>query len=117
MLNSNIYGATHREQVLASFVVACQKLENFSMTDWVRYKDLFVDEDLEAVRRLAVIVRLADSLDKYNRHLITDISCDILGDSVIMKTISTATPDLEIREGTKIENDFIRAYKKHLEIL
>lgn len=117
VLNSNIYGITHREQVLASFVVACQYLENFNMTDWVRFKDLLVEEDLEAVRKLAIIVRLANALDKFNRHIITDISCDILGDSVIMKTITESNADLEIREGMKLENDFAKAFKKHLEIL
>lgn len=117
VLNSNIYGATHREQVLAGFVVSCQYLENFSMTEWVRYKDLLLEEDLEAVRKLAVIVRLSDALDKFNRGLITDINCDILGDSVIMKTVASSPADLEIREGIKIENDFIKAYKKHLELL
>lgn len=117
VLNSDIYGVSHKEQVLASFVVACQKLEDFNMTDWVRFKDLLTEEDLEAVRKLAVIVKLADSLDKYSRKHIVDINCDILGDSVIMKTIATSPAELEIREGVKIENDFIRAFKKHLEIL
>ena len=117
VLNANIYGVSYREQVLASFVVASQKLEDFSMTDWVRYKDIVTEEDVEAVRKLAVIVRLADALDKFGRNYIVDISCDILGDSVIMKTITTSPADMEIREGIKLENDFIKAFKKHLEIL
>ena len=116
-LNANIYGVSYREQVLASFVVASQKLEDFSMTDWVKYKDIVTEEDVEAVRKLAVIVRLADALDKFNRGYIVDISCDILGDSVIMKTITTSPAEMEIREGIKLENDFVKAFKKHLEIL
>lgn len=117
VLNANIYGISYREQVLASFVVASQKLEDFSTSDWVRYKDIVTEEDLEAVRKLSVIIRLADALDKFGRGYIVDISCDILGDSVIMKTITTNPAEMEIREGIKLENDFVKAFKKHLEIL
>ena len=117
VMNANIYGVSYREQVLASFVVASQKLEDFNMTDWVRYKDIVSEEDVEAVRKLAVIVRLAEALDKFGRGYIVDISCDILGDSVIMKTITSSPAEMEIREAVKLENDFIKAYKKHLEVL
>lgn len=117
VLNSDIYGASHREQVLAGFVVASQNLEDFNMTEWVKYKDLFSDEDLEGVRKLAVIVKLASSFDAFNTGKVKDISCDILGDSVIMKTIVDSPADMEIAEGLKVSSDFAKAFKKHLEIL
>lgn len=117
VLNSDVYGVSHREQILASFVVAIQNLEDFNMTEWVKYKELFTEEDLEGVRRLAVIVRLASALDKFNSGKVKDISCDILGDSVIMKTIVESPAELEIIEGLKVSGDFAKAFKKHLEIL
>lgn len=117
VLDSDLYGVTHREQVLAGFVVACQNLEYFNMTEWAKYKELFTEEDLEGVRKLGVIVRLADALDKFNKKRVLDISCDILGDSVIMKTIVESPAELEIREGLKCQSDFVKAFKKHLEIL
>lgn len=117
VLNSDIWGVTHKEQILAAFVVASQNLDDFNVGEWVHFKDLMTDEDLEGVRRLAIIVRLADSLDKFNKQRVTDINCDILGDSVIMKTIVSTPAELEIREGMKVEGDFAKAYRKHLEIL
>jgi len=117
VLNSDINGVTHREQVLAGFVVASQNLDEFNMIDWLRYKDLFVEEDLEAVRKLAVIVKLANLLDRFSKGRVLDISCDILGDSVIMKTITEESAEMEIREGIKAEADFKKAFKKCLEIL
>ena len=117
VLDSDIYGVAHHEQVLAGFVVACQKLENFSMTDWVKYNSILSDTDLEGVRKLAIIVKLATLLDMFGSGKVKDISCDILGDSVIMKTIVESPADMEIMEGIKVSADFAKAFKKHLEIL
>ena len=117
VLNSDIYGVQHHEQILAAFVVACQYLDDFSMTDWVRYNSILTELDLEAVRKLAVIVRLASKLDAYGVGRVKDISCDILGDSVIMKTIVDSPADLEVREAMTVAKDFAKAFKKHLEVL
>lgn len=120
VLDSDIYGVAHHEQVLAGFVVACQHLDDFNMTDWVSYSSILNDNDLEAVRKLAVIVRLANMLDAYGSGKVKDISCDILGDSVIMKTIvaENSTPaEQEIKEAMTVAKDFAKAFKKHLEVL
>lgn len=117
VLESDILGIAHHEQVLAAFVVASQNLQDFSMTDWIKYNMMLTEEDLEGVRKLAVIVKLATLLDSFGAGKVKDISCDILGDSVIMKTIVDSPADMEIAEGLKVCPDFAKAFKKHLEIL
>ena len=117
IFNSEIFGASHREIVLASFVAGCQNPNDFNLTEWIKYKDLFLEEDLDAMRKLALIVRLAVALDKTKRSVVQDISCDILGDSVIMKTIVTMDASIEVKEALKIANDFKKVYKKTLEVL
>lgn len=117
ILNSEIYGLTHRELVLASFVASIQNLDNFKLSEWVKYKVLFVEGDLIAVQRLAVIVKIASSLDRFMKQRVIDINCDILGDSVIMKTILDGKAVLEIREALKTSEDFKKAFGKNLEIL
>ena len=117
ILNSEVLGATHREIVLAAFTSASQNLADFNLAEWIKYKDLLQEEDLDAVRKLSLIVRLAESLDKTHRGVVQDISCDILGDSVIMKTIVTIDASIEIREALKSSQDFKKVYKKTLEVL
>ena len=117
VLDSEIYGVAHHEQVLAAFVVASQNLSDFSMTDWVKFSSILNEEDLEGARKLAVIVKLATKLDAFASGKILDISCDILGDSVIMKTITEMPADMEILESQKVASDFAKAFKKHLEVL
>lgn len=115
--NSYIMGASHKDILLASFIILCTKLDDFSLTEWIKYKDLLTEEDIDAVKKLAVIVNLAVSLDKFSKKRITDITCDILGDSIIIKTQSETPALLEIREGMKNESDFKKVFKKNLELL
>ena len=61
ILNSSIYGATHREIVLAAFVAACHKKEDISLAEWQKYKDIVLEEDLDAVKKLGVLLRIAES--------------------------------------------------------
>ena len=118
ILDSEINGCTHREQVLAAFTVASIDPNNFQMSEWVKYSSLFVEEDLENIRKLAVMVKLAILLDKFERKKIIDLTCDILGDSVIFKTVCDPADncDLEIKESLKARPDFRRVFNKHLDV-
>lgn len=117
LLNSTIYGATHREIVLAAFVASVHRKEDVNMSEWARYKDIVTEEDLDAVRKLSMLLRIAESLDRSMAGLVTGINCDLLGDSVIMKTEVSGDATLEIRDAMTANADFKRVFKKNLEIL
>ena len=78
---------------------------------------MLTEEDLDAILKLGVIVRIAESLDRSMSSVITNITCDVLGDSVIMKTESDGDCSLEIKDAMTAVGDFRRAYKKNLQIL
>ncbi len=117
ILNSQISGATHREIVLAAFVAGCHNGEDIPMAEWVKYKDIVNEEDLEAVKKLGVLLRIAESLDRTECGMVTSLNCDVLGDSVIMKTTVAGDAALEIRDATASNPEFRKAFKKNLEIL
>lgn len=117
IMNSNLYGATHREIILASFVARHQAYDDFSMAEWNRYKSIIRDEDLIAVMKLSVILRIAESLDCSKTSSIKTLTCDVLGDSVIMKTMGEGDCSLEIKNALTVGSDFAKAFKKNLEIL
>lgn len=117
ILNSNINGVSQREILIASFASICQNLDNFNLSDWVKYKDIVTDEDLDAVRKLGTIIKLAVALDKTKSSVVKDITCDILGDSVIMKTVVEGDATFEISEGMKMGADFRKVFKKYLEVI
>ena len=114
---SDIKGATHRELLIAGFIALCQNLDNFSLNEWIKYKDILMEEDLDAVRKLGIIVKLAVALNATRKSVIQDIVCDILGDSIIMKTIVEGDASFEILEGMKVAQDYKKVYKKSLQII
>ena len=117
ILNSAINGATHREIVLAAFVAACQKHEDVNLAEWQKYKGIVEEEDFDAVKKLGVLLRIAESLDRSRAKMVTSIDCDVLGDSVIMKTSVTGDAALEIRDASMVSGEFKKAFRKNLEIL
>ncbi len=117
ILNSRIYGATHREIVLAAFVAGCHNKEDINLNEWSKYKDILLEEDLDAVRKLGVLLRIAESLDRTHCGVVTGVNCDVLGDSVIMKTIVTGDAALEVRDAEAANPEFKKMFKKNLEIL
>ncbi len=117
ILNSNINGVSQREILLAAFSCACQNLDNFNLSDWVQYKDIVTEDDLDAVRKLGTIIKLAVALDKTKGSIVKDVTCDILGDSVIMKTVVEGDATFEIAEGMKVGTDFKKVFKKYLEVI
>lgn len=116
-LNCAIYGATHREIVLAAFVAGCHNGEDVPFADWQKYKDVVNEEDLDAVKKLGVLLRIAESLDRTHCGMVTGLNCDVLGDSVIMKTELAGDAALELRDAAEANTEFKRAFRKNLEIL
>jgi exopolyphosphatase/guanosine-5'-triphosphate,3'-diphosphate pyrophosphatase len=117
ILNSNIYGISHRDLVIASFVAASTGIDDINQFEWSRYKELVGDDDLDAVRKMGIMLRIASSLDRSLSSVIKGINCDILGDSVIMKTEVDGDATLEINSALQIGTDFRKYFKKNLEIL
>ncbi len=118
ILNSNLYGVPHKDIIVASFVAAGHRKAEFAKEDIIKYKDLLTQEDVEAIKKLSVILRIAESFDRSMSGVITGINCDVLGDSVIVKTETEGGDcSLEVKDAMSAAADFKMAYGKNLEIL
>ena len=117
ILGSNIYGATHSEILMAAFVVANQNPDNFNLSDWVRYKDIVGDEDPSAIKKLGLIIKIATLLCITGGNVVKDVNCDILGDTVILKTTTEKDASLEISQAMTMYTDFKKIFGKNLQIL
>ncbi|MBO4323527.1 MAG: Ppx/GppA family phosphatase [Clostridia bacterium] len=115
--NSAIYGISLRELVMASMVAAVYKNDDFAASDLVKYKAFISEEDVEAIRKLGIMLRIAESLDRSMSGVVLGISCDVLGDSVILKTEVDGDASLEIKDALTASQDFRRIFRKNLEIL
>jgi exopolyphosphatase/guanosine-5'-triphosphate,3'-diphosphate pyrophosphatase len=127
VLNSNLCGLSHKEIVLSAFIAGCKHWDDFSLSEWVKYKDIMTDEDLDAVRKLAIIAAMAEVMNMRMSGTVKDISCDILGDSVIIKLVTDTdlknpSNDIdaartEIFYSKKFAREFTKIFKKNVEIL
>jgi len=117
ILNSNLYGIPQKDLVLAAIVAGLHSKDGLENLDISRFASMLTEEDLDAVRKLGVIVRIAECFDRSCGGLITGLSCDVLGDSVIMKTKTLGDVTLEIKDATEATPEFRKAFHKNLEIL
>ncbi len=117
ILNSKIYSATQKEILIAAFASLCQNPDALNLSDWIKYKDILTEEDLDAVRKIGMIIKLARALDKSKNEVVEDINCDILGDSVILKTVVKGDASFEILLANKIAADFKKVFKKNLQVI
>lgn len=117
LMNSGIAGVSQKDILLAGFIIMCQKPDNFSLSEWMKYKDVVVEEDLDAVRKLGIIIKLAVALNSSKKQLVNDIVCDILGDSIIMKTIASGDATYDIMQGMCVAQDYRKVFKKNLQII
>ena len=63
------------------------------------------------------MLHIAESLDRSMSGSVSGLNCDVLGDSVIMKTEVDGDASLEIKDALNTSSDFKRIFKKNLEIL
>lgn len=117
ILNSNILGVSHKDLVVAAFACQLQNLDNFSLSEWVKYKDIVDEEDLMVARKIGMLIALASALDCTRQSKIDEISCDLLGDIVIVKAKSSKDVTYEIAEASKLTNSFKKVFKKSYQII
>lgn len=117
ILNSKIYGVSHRDIVVAAFACQCQNLDNFQLSEWIKFKNIVNEEDLMVARRIGVLIKLAESLDCNKMQKISDINCDMLGDIVIIKVKSKKDASYEMAEAEKLSSSFKKAFNKNFKII
>ncbi len=115
VLNSKIYGASQKEILLAAFVCATQNLEDFDFALWAKYKDILKEDDIEIVKKLGVIVRLARLISK--GKACDHIDCDILGDKCILNVVPKYNKTCHLIEVKKCATDFAKVFGKQLQVL
>ena len=117
IINSNIYGLPQKDLIISAFAAGLHTKGTLDGMQIEDYLAILSQEEINAIRKLGVIVRIAECFDRSMGGVIKGISCDVLGDSVILKTESVSDCSLEIKDAMGVVNDFKKAFNKNLEIL
>ena len=117
ILNSNLTGVSQKDLLLGAFTCLCQSPDDFNLSEWVKYQSIVTEEDLDAVRKIGLILKLAAALNSSKDQVVTDVICDILGDSVIMKTVSISDATYEVTQGMKVADEYRKLFRKNLQLI
>lgn len=120
VLNSGISGVSHRELVVAGFAIMAYLHNDFNDYEWNKYlsKKVVMEEDKFAAIKIGIVLRITNSLDRTRSQAVHEINCDILGDSIIVKTTQNKDASLEISEAMKLsEVQFAKSFKKNIKII
>ncbi|MDR0975662.1 MAG: hypothetical protein LBM01_01720 [Christensenellaceae bacterium] len=127
ILNSGVIGASHKELVIAALAASMENPTNFNLNEFIKYKNIMEAGDDEAIKKLAMLLHLAETLVMRPQGVVKDIACDILGNSVIVKLITNLDPkdpkievnkaEIEVFYMEKLAADFPRIFKKEIEII
>ena len=83
----------------------------------VKYSNIVSEEDLDAIKKVGVLIELSSALDASKSSAVDDLACDILGDSIIIKTIINKDADFEIKEAMKVNANFKKVFTKFVEVI
>ncbi|MDD4160673.1 MAG: exopolyphosphatase [Synergistaceae bacterium] len=114
ILNSRINGLTQKEIIMAAEVALLHRKDNAKIT--APFGLIFSDHEKNTIRRLGVIVGIAESLDRRQNGNINDI--DIIFDKNSVKIIVSAgiNPRLEIKDALSAKQRFQRVFRHDLHI-
>lgn len=109
LLNARLNGLSHRELVLVALIAACHgKIDlKFKLQ---QHSDVLFPQDGILVRRLGVLLRMAENLDRTEAGVVEDVICTIKEKEVQIDCISSENADLEIRELYKKVTNFNKVF-------
>jgi len=111
--NSKINGLTHKEQLMASYIAALHRKNEFKI-NLKLYQDLITKQDLEIIDKLSVLLRISESLDRCLNGNIKMVSCNIKLNTVTITVDTKADPILEISAALDCAASFEKIYNKKL---
>lgn len=116
ILNSRIYGLSHKELLMAAHVAALHRKDEFKI-DLKKYSLLIDQNDADLIQQLGIILKIAEKLDFKMNSNVESLSCSEQDNSVILKLKSGDSAETEILGALGCKNTFKRLFNKNLIIV
>jgi exopolyphosphatase/guanosine-5'-triphosphate,3'-diphosphate pyrophosphatase len=105
MLNSMLKGINNKKQLMAAIIAGNHTTSKLKI-DLEDYYRILSDKQVEIIEKLSILIKLAEGLDRSLSRKISDITCDIHNDTVIIKTMAEGDITLEKAYLKSFENNF-----------
>lgn len=116
ILNAGINGLTHKQLLMSAFIAASHRSKKHKI-NWVKYRAIIDREDVETIKKLGVLLRIAESFDICFNRKIKSIKCFVDKDNVLIKLISDIKPRVEINHALSASTQFKKIFNKTLSIV
>lgn len=119
MTHGRLNGLNHRELVIAAYVVA-SRFRDFVQEGIKQYFEPhgpLHPEDIEAVERLGVLLRISNSLDRCGVKAVSFVHCEVSDSKVVVKAQTRKGAELELHDAMRAAGDFARLFGRTLEIV
>lgn len=105
ILNSPICGLTHKELLMSAYIASFHRKNNSYIT-FDQYSEILTEDDITIIRKLGVILKLAESLDKRMDNVVKNIDFTITDTEIIMEISASIYLDMELRDASRILDEF-----------
>lgn len=113
VMNADLNGLSNRERVLTAFLVGHHRESSFR-EDWKKYKAVMNAKDNDDIRRLALLLKVAEKLDRSEAGLVEQVTVRTEKKRIVLGLRSSADLSLEMAAAGQYRNDFLRLMKKEL---
>lgn len=115
ILNSEINGLTHKELVMSAYIAAFHRNNDFDV-NLCQFSGIINKLDLINIRKIGVLLKIAESLDRSMTGSVKDFQCHINEETVDIKIIADKEMALELNDASKSAGKFKEVYNKELNI-
>ncbi|MBA5851367.1 Ppx/GppA family phosphatase [Clostridium sp. cel8] len=107
-----IYGLTHRQQLMAAFVIS--NFEDYKIRKSYYFGSIIKNKDVVLIQKMNVILNIAKALDRASDGNIVDVKISSDKDKVLLKIKSKMSPSLELTTVSYYEYNFEQVFGKKL---
>lgn len=113
ILNSIIKGLSHKK-LLMSALIAGNHTHRKLKVNYDIYDDILSKNDIEIIKKLGLILKIAEYLDRSLSRNVKDIKCKFVDDFVIIKTVNNTDITLEINSVMSTKEEFKKIFNRKL---
>ncbi|MCX7841549.1 MAG: Ppx/GppA family phosphatase [Clostridia bacterium] len=114
ILNSRLNGLTQREILLTAAIAASHSKDKYK-DDWEkRYRDMLEPNDIKMYKKLAMLLRIAECLDRSETGIVKSVECQLASGIARIKTFCRNDAELEISLANENSEAFKKLFNKSL---
>lgn len=113
VMNADLNGLSNRERVLTAFLVGHHRESSFR-EDWHKYRAVMDAKDYDDIRRLALVLKIAEKLDRSEAGLVESVTVHTDKKMIALRLKSRSDLSLEVAAVVQYRSEFQRMLKKEL---